>query len=461
MLGLRRGWLARVTDALAMGAALAGMVVMPAESGRALGAAGPALRAVTFGGYTFEVPGSWRVVNLARHPRMCVRFDRHAVYVGTPDRNQSCPADLIGTTQALLIAPAAPRSGRSSVQNPVARQITVLAPGIRITATYGADPGPVYQILFSASLPEPVIEKPAPAALAPRQQSRARSGGTQSASQRRRHRLVALLPAGIANYRGLGFDSCAAPSSPYMRAWRRFSRYRAVGIYIGGSNRTCAQPNLTREWLRRQARAGWHFIPLYVGPQANLGQLSSPARQAAAAANDAVVQAQRLGFGWRTPLYYDMEGYPAHEASAALRFFSAWTARIHQLGYRSGIYSSTNSGIADLAGQYHRCSFVLPDVIFFGHWDGKPSTRERVLRRGKWLHHRRLHQYAGNIRQAFGGDAISADEDILDVNLPQPRHLPAGSLPPAPLGRGCAARRARHHAIATPAGSGWSARLAA
>ena len=51
-----------------------------------------------------------------------------------------------------------------------------------------------------------------------------------------------------------------------MQAWRH-SRYRAVGVYIGGSDLACAQPNLTPSWLRDQAAAGWHFVPMYVGPR--------------------------------------------------------------------------------------------------------------------------------------------------------------------------------------------------
>ena len=320
MLALQRGRLAH-RAALAAGVAVAGlMLVPPGESVRALAAAGPALRPVAFAGYTFQVPRSWPVVNLARHPRACVRFDRHAVYLGTPGPNESCPAGLIGTTEALLIAPAAARSARSarsSVENPVARQIMVLAPRIHITATFSTDPAQIDQILGSAALPEPEIEIPQPVAMAPLQPSRPGSRGQHRATHWRGSHRAAPLSAGITNYRGFGFDACEAPSSAYMRAWRRFSRYRAVGVYIGGADRTCAQPNLTRKWLRQQALAGWHFMPTYVGPQANLGQLTSPARQATAAASDAVAQAQRLGFSRRTVLYYDMEGYPAAYASVS------------------------------------------------------------------------------------------------------------------------------------------------
>ena len=65
-----------------------------------------------------------------------------------------------------------------------------------------------------------------------------------------------------------------------MRAWRAHSRYRAIGIYIGGRDRACAQPNLTARWLRQQARAGWHFFPIYVGVQLAFRDVSAPARQA-------------------------------------------------------------------------------------------------------------------------------------------------------------------------------------
>jgi hypothetical protein len=356
------------------------------------------------------VPWSWPVIDLARHRRTCVRFDRHAVYVGAPGRNQACPARLIGTTQALLIGPAARQTARSSVQNPVARQITVRAPRISITATFGTSPAQIYQILRSAALPEPEVELPPP-------------GGGAGAGQ-------PDLPLDVTNYHGFGFDSCAAPSYPYMRAWRRYSRYRAVGVFIGGSDLTCAQPNLTRRWLGREARAGWHFIPLYAGPQAAFGQLTAPARQAAAAAADAVAQARRLGFRRQTPLYYDMEGFPAGQDSAALRFFTAWTTRIHQLGFVSGIYSSALSGIADLAEHYFCRGYPMPDVIYFGRWNGKPSTKDPVIRRGEWLHHRRLHQYAGHLRLTYGGDAIDIDQDYLDVSLPHGR--PAAAVPAAP-----------------------------
>ncbi|MFZ0041059.1 MAG: hypothetical protein WAK93_07120, partial [Solirubrobacteraceae bacterium] len=53
-------------------------------------------RRLSFHGYHLTVPASWPIYDLARHPSTCVRFNRHAVYVGTPSGNQRCPAHAVG-----------------------------------------------------------------------------------------------------------------------------------------------------------------------------------------------------------------------------------------------------------------------------------------------------------------------------------------------------------------------------
>lgn len=52
-----------------------------------------------------------------------------------------------------------------------------------------------------------------------------------------------------------------------MATWGH-SPYHGVGIYIGGINMACAQPNLTRTWMKHEIASGWHPAPLYVGLQA-------------------------------------------------------------------------------------------------------------------------------------------------------------------------------------------------
>src|SRR4029453_6968382 len=69
-------------------------------------------------------------------------------------------------------------------------------------------------------------------------------------------------------FRGEGFDACTAPSAATMRSWRTSSPYRAIGVYFGGNNRACLQPNLTAQWVADQTAAGWHLMPIHLALQA-------------------------------------------------------------------------------------------------------------------------------------------------------------------------------------------------
>jgi len=384
------------------------------------------LKAVRYRGYTFLVPRSWPVVDDRTQSRGCVRFDQHAVYLGAVRGDEFCPSWLLGTTESILIQPGPARTARRSAENPVAREITARARGITITATFGTDPTVIYRILASASLPPPVItaQSPAQAVTAGHLDGAASRAalarGDSPRSPRMRQPMPAPpLPTAVASYRGFGFDACTAPSRSAMRAWRRRSPYRAIGIYIGGADRACAQPNLSQSWVRAEARAGWRFIPLYAGPQAAFGELNAPVRQGLAAARDAVAQARRLGFGSRTPIYYDMEAYHPGVRIAALRFLSAWTIELHRFRYSSGVYSSSDSGIADLSRQYRRRIFAMPNVIYDALWNGAASTSDRNLRTGQW-YLKRIHQFSGNVTQRYGGHTINIDKDFLDVRLRSP-----------------------------------------
>jgi Domain of unknown function (DUF1906) len=375
----------------------------------ALGVSSPAAQAaatssgvktVTYLGYAFLVPASWPVIRTTSASTTCVRFDRHAIYLGDPGQNQHCPSGLLGTTEAILVQPAPrPVSAASSAEDALARQITVLSPRIEVTATYYTDPALVRQILASASLPSPA---PISGSTVP--------GGAVSGS------TVPTLPADATNYTGEGFDACAAPSSAYMSAWKKDSPYGAVGIYIGGADEACDQPNLTAGWVSQQAAAGWHFLPTYAGVQAEFDQITSPAGQGRAAAQNAVSRAAALGFSPGTVLYYDMEAYPASQERKALTFLSAWTKELHSKGYKSGVYSSSSSGITDLVLNFTK--YAMPDVIWDALWNGEANTTDSVIPAADWADHQRAHQYNGGVNATYGGDAINIDQDYLNVDVP-------------------------------------------
>src|SRR5580693_8013806 len=323
-------WAASLLLAAVAGPAVSAAASVTHAPSRHMSEARSTSQRVTYQGYTFTIPRTWRVVRLAAHPDSCVRFDRHVLYLGSPGRSQHCPSTLIGTTEALLVQPATARATASAAMDPVERLITVTTRRIMVTATYSTDRALVNRILASASLRVPVratrTAGPPPGGLA---NPPARIGAAR-----------ATLPAGSTDFTGKGFDACTAPSAATMHTWLLRSPYRAVGIYIGGSDRACAQPNLTASWVSQQQSAGWHFMPIYVGPQESFREIHAAASQAVSAAKDAVSQARLLGFGPGTPLYYDMEAYPASLNGQVLRFLTAWTREVHTLGYSSGVYSN-------------------------------------------------------------------------------------------------------------------------
>ena len=363
----------------------------------------PKSQRVTYQGYTFTIPRAWGVIRLAAHPRTCVRFDRHVLYLGVPGRSQDCPSTLVGTTEALLVQPATAHAAAAAMY-PVDRLITVTTRRITVTATYSADRALISHILASASLRVPV--RGTPARTSPPEVPG--NGPAQIAGR-------AVLPANATDFTGKGFDACTAPSVATMQTWLRSSPYRAVGIYIGGSDRACAQPNLTASWVSQLQGSGWHFMPIYVGPQASLGELHGVVSQAVSAAQDAVAQARLLGFGPGAPLYYDMEAYSATLNGRVLRFLTSWTRELHTLGYSSGVYSNSLSGIQALVNNYANPADTMPDVIYDALWNGAANTSDPILPGTDWASHQRVHQYEGGQNATYGGDTINIDKDYLDV----------------------------------------------
>jgi Domain of unknown function (DUF1906) len=342
------------------------LVIAALTGGASAGAA--AAKTVRFEGRAIEAPPGWPVIRLAQHPRLCVRLDRRAVYLGAPSDQQRCPAGAMGRHRAIVVEP---RGGAKPSVLPAARQR-------RATAS-----------------------------------------------------------AGGAVFTGLGFDACAAPSSRSMAAWAG-SPYRAVGVYIGGVNRACSQPNLTASWVAAQTEADWHLIPTYVGLQAPTSACSSCAKltssqataQGTAAALDAVEEASTVAMGAGSPIYFDMESYSqtSGATAATLAFLEAWTNELHALGYLSGVYSSSASGIEDLADQLGS-GYELPDHLWIANWNGQQDTADSVVPANAWTPHQRIHQYRGGHNETYGGVTINIDNNYVDAATVGSATLVAGDDP--------------------------------
>lgn len=385
---------------------------LPAAAGAAA-----TTKTVTYRGYSVRVPRTWPVYNLAAHPATCVRFNRHAVYLGRPGANESCPGQAIGRTEAILIQPAgAPvplGMGGAEVTRRMGRT------GVSALATWNHSPRLVERALGFRSLPSMAAAAPAgpaPSPAASLSTSQVRAGAVRSAA------VTAATSTPGQIYTGKGFDVCSTPSESHMSSWGS-SPYRAIGVYIGGTNRACSQPNLTSAWVTAESEAAWHVIPIYVGLQAPSNSCgcraitsSSASSEGVAAANDAVTQAQAVGMGAGNPLYFDMEGYnrTSTNTNAVLTFLKAWTNKLHADGYLSGVYSSVTSGIADLVSQWGS-AYPEPDELWFAHWNNSASTSDPYVPSGEWTNHQRLHQYSGGVNQTYGGVRMNIDQDYLDA----------------------------------------------
>src|ERR1035437_9567647 len=224
---------------------------------------------------------------------------------------------------------------------------------------------------------------------------------------------------------GKGFDTCTAPASDVMDTWLASSPYQAVGIYIGGVNRECAQPLLTASWVSAQQSAGWHLLPIYMGLQPYCTTSTKPNRFTAAdaatsgraAADDAVVQAQALGLATGSTIYSDIEAYSTTDSActtAVLTYQSQWTQRLHALGFFSGFYSSLGSGVRDQVAAYYSTAYVRPDYLWFARYDGIATASDPAIPDTYWLHHR-IKQYRGGALETYGGKTLNVDRDQLDI----------------------------------------------
>src|SRR4029077_13605438 len=307
---------------------------------------------VYFAGHAVHVPQGYPVVRVGEHSRTCVRLDRRVVYLGGPSTEQRCAAGaILGKRRAIVVD-----SQR----------------------------------------------------LRPRAAHASKAAATASVSG--------------SGFTGRGFDTCSAPSSKAMAAWAE-SPFRGVGIYIGGENSACSQPNLSASWVSAQITAGWHLIPTHVRLQAPPSSCGSCAKlttvaagiQGAAAAEDAVAEATAIGIGAGSPIYFDMESYsPTTSATkAVLTFLEAWTAKLHELGYTSGVYSSSGSGIADLGDQVGTI-YGLPDDLWIANWNNAQNTIDPVVPETAWVNHQRIHQYKGGHDDTYGGVTINIDSDYVD-----------------------------------------------
>ncbi|WP_433478098.1 DUF1906 domain-containing protein [Spirillospora sp. CA-142024] len=462
---MRRAVLFSVFSGGAVAAALAVAGTVPGRpaSHRPAALSGPAgslegPRVVEYRGLRVPVPAGWEVHRLDRDPARCVRYDRHAVYLGRPGPQPDCPARVVGRTEAVHIEPAGDgRAARTVVRGDKLASL-VVAPtvdhetrlalpeaGVTITGVYGSDPGRLQRVLRGARLsasrpaapprsdvrrmatttPEapdqsaPLAESTPPVPDTPFGQSTpSEAGAADGAGAAPGNGTVPDQALERPWVRGKGFDTCTAPSLATMKAWR--PSFKVTNIYIGGAARGCAQPNLTASWVRQVRRMGYRITPTYVGLQAPCGSrpqrftAKSAASEGARSAVDAARKARALGIPDGRPIYFDMEAYNHKKSAckaAVLRFVDRWVDRLQAEGYQPCLYSSAKSGIRDVG----RAQISRPSCVWFANWDGRADVYgDPFLPDHWWAPHRRIKQYRGAHKERHGGVRLNIDSNIVD-----------------------------------------------
>ncbi len=236
------------------------------------------------------------------------------------------------------------------------------------------------------------------------------------------------------SFTGYAFDACDAPSQAEMDDLRTNSPFWGVGVYIAGDNRLCdVQAELTPTWVETQAKKGWRILPITVGRQASCFQGAvtkiddDPANSYAAAkaqgraeANDTVDASQALGLAKGTTQWLDIEPFDIFQTDdcrrSMLAFVSGWTKKLHDLGYKSGFYSSSQTGILAIenARTLSPGSYVLPDQIWFAQDNGQVSVDSDVVADGAWKR-QRIHQYTLDEQVTYGSTTLTIDFNWMEI----------------------------------------------
>ncbi|HLI44702.1 MAG TPA: glycoside hydrolase domain-containing protein [Acidimicrobiales bacterium] len=450
--------LARAVAGSALGVSLLSAALVAGSVGAAASTSGagasrgataaPATKVVKYLGERLAVPASWPVFHLEREPSTCVRFDRHAVYLGQAGPDPRCLGGAIGVTGAVQVQPltaatlaeleVADGLVRASVNGQEALVSTATAvthrvvaafpnAGVEVTISYRSDSAAASRILASARWAGGTgPSSRSPVGTAAGTTATALSPASSAAASSRTPSPAASSDVtGSVVYQGKGFDTCDAPAPAEMTAWQQHSPYGSIGVYIGGVDAACT--NITSTWVEQETAAGWRLFPIYVGLQApcvyqaGLATMSwstsTAHQQGSIAAKNAIADAESFGIGPGVVLYYDMEGWNTASAScnaAVVSFIKGWTGTLHSNGYASGMYGSAGAGISPVIDSIYGES-DCPDDVYFAQWDGVATTGSGYIPSSDWSGNQRIKQYLGNVTETYGGVTLSIDEDYLDA----------------------------------------------
>jgi len=244
------------------------------------------------------------------------------------------------------------------------------------------------------------------------------------------------LPGGGGETEGFGFDACTAPSQTDMNAFWTNTRFTWIGVYVGGINRACSQPNLTSSWLNNNYANGnrWRFEFLYVGLQAPCTSFanrmsSNPTtafNQGVSAAQGVFSDLVNLGIGNNasgTPVVADMEAFDTSNSTclaAVKAWVRGWVSQLHVSPAQvAGYYGSTCGSAVDAMWSLS----PRPDFIHGADYDlNPPVSAMACVASSHWVDNR-LKQYQGGHNETHNGVTLNIDSDCANGPTAAGGHL--------------------------------------
>lgn len=217
---------------------------------------------------------------------------------------------------------------------------------------------------------------------------------------------------------GEGVGSCGFSTSSAQAFWSNTPYYN-MELYIGGDEAACPAGASFESAARGQ---GWHFMPLWVGPQSACtgfsnvisNNTSTAYSQGLSQENDMANTMRSWGMDTtNAPVIYDLEGYNTSNGTcvaAAQSFIAGWVHDAHIAPLQvAGVYGSTCG--SDLTS-FASLGSNVPQFIDGADYDGNRNTTVMAcVPSGDWVSSQRLKQYQGDHTETWNGVSVTVDSD--------------------------------------------------
>src|SRR6476659_763507 len=101
---------------------------------------------------------------------------------------------------------------------------------------------------------------------------------------------------------------------------------------------------------------------------------------------------------------------PSGCSNVVLSLMAGWIQGLHDNGHAAGMYSSSASGVADLAQAQGDPTYQL-DAIWFANLNNDPSLYGDPYFSDSVWQNARIHHFRGGPDENWGGDTINIDND--------------------------------------------------